>query len=87
LAGSVDDVAVVLLVLVPDRLVEDVFDGGVVGVDKGVFDVPDGERGFAWQERKRSVRAWPGLPRRLVLCEELLLLLGPDPSVRPNASV
>lgn len=47
LAGSVDDVAVVLLVLVPDRLVEDIFDGGVVRVDKGVFDVPDREGGLA----------------------------------------
>ena len=41
LAGSVDDVAVVFLASVRDGLLEDVFDSGVVRVDKSVLDISD----------------------------------------------
>lgn len=47
LAGCVDDVAVVFLALVGDGFLEDVFNGGVVRVDKGVFDVSNDQGGFA----------------------------------------
>lgn len=41
LAGRVDDVAVIFLTSVRDGLLEDVFDGRVVRVDKSVLDVSD----------------------------------------------
>ena len=47
LAGSVDDVTVVVDPLVVDGLGEDTLDGGVVGLDEVVLNELDDERRFA----------------------------------------
>lgn len=43
LAGSIDDVAIIVLSLVLDVLVEDILDRRVVRVDKGVLNIANDE--------------------------------------------